>query len=85
MLVDGVRVRELGPGAVIGDLALLTGSPRSASIRARRDAELLEISTEAFDALIDTDSAARRAVLHQLAHRLRTLVGSRRARRRSRG
>ncbi len=75
VLVDGVRVRELGPGAVIGDLALLTGSPRSASIRARRDAELLEISTEAFDALIDTDSAARRAVLHQLAHRLRTAGG----------
>ncbi len=76
VLVDGVQVRELGPGAVIGDLALLTDSPRSASIRVRRDAELLEISTETFHALIDTDPAARRAVLHQLAHRLRTADGS---------
>src|SRR5262245_59092 len=35
---DGERVaRVLGPGAAIGELALLTGEPRSASVRALRD------------------------------------------------
>ena len=36
-------VRELGPGQVLGELALLTGEPRSATVRARRDTTLLEI------------------------------------------
>src|SRR5687768_17235410 len=35
---DGLRtVRELGAGAAIGELALLTGAPRSATVLALRD------------------------------------------------
>jgi NTE family protein len=39
---EGLRtVRELGAGAAIGELALLTGMPRSATVQAVRDGELL--------------------------------------------
>ena len=34
-------VRELGPGDVLGELALLTGEQRSAGVRARRDSTVL--------------------------------------------
>ena len=37
VLVGDTVVRELGPGQVLGELALLTGEPRSATVRARRD------------------------------------------------
>ena len=45
-------LRLLGPGAVLGELAVLTGAPRSASVQAVRDAELLEIDGERFQDLL---------------------------------
>jgi predicted acylesterase/phospholipase RssA len=45
-------LRLLGPGAVLGELAVLTGAPRSASVQAVRDAELLEIDGERFHGLL---------------------------------
>ena len=48
-------LRVLTRGAVVGELALITGSPRSASVRARRDSELLKLERGALRA------AARRS------------------------
>lgn len=73
--VDGVVVRELGPGDVLGELALLTGSPRSASVRARRDSSLVELPRTAFEHVTLTDPHASRALLGQLAEQLRTAGG----------
>ena len=68
-------VRELGAGQVLGELALLSGEPRSASVRARRDTTLTEIPREAFEEVLETDPAAARYVLTQVADRLRTSGG----------
>jgi EmrB/QacA subfamily drug resistance transporter len=68
-------VRELGAGQVLGELALLSGEPRSATVRARRDTTLTEIPREAFEEMLDTDPAAARYVLTQVADRLRTAGG----------
>ncbi len=70
--VGGSFMRELGPGDVLGELALLTGESRSASVRARRDTTVLELPRESFVDLMDTDPRATRAVLTQVAERLRT-------------
>ena len=72
VLVAGRLVRELAPGAVLGELAVLTGGRRSATVRARRDATLLEVTAADFDALLLDDPAAARAVTAQLAQRLAT-------------
>lgn len=48
----GGVIRVLGASSAVGELALLTGAPRTASVRARRDAELLEISAERFGQLL---------------------------------
>ena len=74
--VDGRLVRELGPGAILGELALLTGEQRSAGVRARRDSTVLELPREAFDDLLATDPTASRMVLTQVAQQLRTAGGS---------
>jgi NTE family protein len=68
---DGPKVvRELGAGAAIGELALLTGSPRSATVEAVRDSELLELEADVFHALLERDSGFAIAVARALAHQL---------------
>lgn len=72
-VVQGGRLlRTLTPGAVVGELALLTGETRSAGIRARRDATLTEVPRAAFEALLARDPEATRSVLTQVAGQLRT-------------
>jgi NTE family protein len=73
--VHGRLVRELGRGEVLGELALLTGEQRSASVRARRDSTVLEVPRDAFEDLLATDPTASRVVLAQVAERLRTAGG----------
>src|SRR5689334_16660526 len=46
-------IRILGRGDSVGELALLTESPRSASVRARRDSELLYVTREHFAKLLE--------------------------------
>jgi len=49
---DGAVIRVLAAPSAVGELALLTGAPRTASVRVRRDADLLHISAERFDQLL---------------------------------
>jgi NTE family protein len=50
---SGTRVlRSLGPGAAIGELGILAGTPRSASVLAVRDCEVLQIDGERFRDLL---------------------------------
>jgi NTE family protein len=55
---EPVVVRELARGDALGELGLLTGAPRSASARARRDALLLRIERGDFEALISEPRVA---------------------------
>ena len=73
---DGLRtVRELGAGAAIGELALLTGAPRSATVQAVRDGELLELDADVFDALLHRDPGLAVAVARALAVQLQASGG----------
>ena len=63
-------IRELGRGSVVGELALLTGEPRSASVRAARDSDLLRIPHRAVAELLedrDFSGALLSALGRQLA------------------
>ena len=73
---DGPRViRELGPGSALGELALLTGSARSAGAQAVRDCELLEVGRSTVTALLDEDGGFARAVAVELARQLQASGG----------
>ena len=72
VVVDGVVVRELGPGSAIGELALLTGGTRSASIRARRDSTLAKISRSVFDSAVRADPEALSVLTRVLAEQLQS-------------
>ena len=45
---SGQEVARLGPGGFFGEMSLLTGAARTATVRARSDADLLEITAELF-------------------------------------
>ena len=45
-------IAELGSGEVVGELAVLTDEPRSATVTALRDSQVLELSASAFAELV---------------------------------
>jgi CRP-like cAMP-binding protein len=61
----------MGPGAVIGELSMIDGRPRSASVTAIRDSELSSISRAAFDAYACAHPEVYWHVMRVLARRLR--------------
>lgn len=63
-------LRVLGRGAAVGELALLTGKPRSASVRARRDSDLLEIAEQDFAQLLTNNSDFALALTRALGEQL---------------
>ena len=70
------RVNTIGPGHYVGELALLVDEPRSATIRADTDGEVLRLDRERFTELLGRDAAAARAVATTLARRLRRRGGA---------
>ncbi len=73
---DAARVNTIGPGHYFGELALLVDEPRSATIRAETDGEVLRLDRERFTELLGRDAAAARAVATTLARRLRRRAGA---------
>jgi CRP/FNR family cyclic AMP-dependent transcriptional regulator len=67
----GRRVAELGPGEYFGELALLDRLPRSATVKALTDMELLAISQKDFNKLLTASPALTRKLLVATASRLR--------------
>jgi CRP/FNR family transcriptional regulator, cyclic AMP receptor protein len=61
----------LGPGAIVGELAMIDGLPRSSSIFAVRDCELSFISREAFEQCTKEHPEVYRYLANVLASRLR--------------
>ena len=64
------HVRELGPGSVVGELAPLSGARRSASVRCRRDAELLRLARAELEALLESTPGFAAGVSRALARQL---------------
>ncbi len=66
---EAVQVATLGPGDVFGEIALLTGEPATATVRATRDGRLDVLGADAF--------AAVRAAHPEVAERLEALGADR--------
>jgi signal transduction histidine kinase len=60
-----------GAGEIIGEMALLEGQPRSATIIALEDLRLLRIKREDFEQLLSSNSAVGMGILGTLSARLR--------------
>jgi CRP/FNR family cyclic AMP-dependent transcriptional regulator len=68
----GERILAIfGPGSVVGELAVIDGAPRSASVIALRNSKLSFVSRKAFEAFGRSRPELYRHVTTLLAHRLR--------------
>jgi CRP-like cAMP-binding protein len=67
---SGSALAVLGEGHAFGEMSLLSGGPRTATIRAVEDTDLLKIGKDDFDRLVATDrqlAAAVKRISHQRA------------------
>lgn len=73
---DGTRINQLGPGEFFGEISLIAGGPRTATVTAEAPTRLLVVNRRDFHALMEEFPAVAAQVLVTLAHRLRTLQPS---------
>jgi len=66
-----VRVATLGRGACFGEMALLTGEPRSATVLADGDGELLRLDKDRFSELVRRDPSIALTLSASLSRSLR--------------
>jgi predicted acylesterase/phospholipase RssA/CRP-like cAMP-binding protein len=64
---------EIGRGEVVGEMALLTGDPRSATVIAVRDTQLVRLSRVAFERIVQQCPGAMLLVTRRLVHRLQQM------------
>ena len=68
---DGTVVAELGPGEYFGEMALLDGAPRNATVSASEPTNLLVLGQREFAAVLDSSPGVARKLLTHMAARLR--------------
>jgi CRP-like cAMP-binding protein len=67
-----VKLAELGPGDVVGEMGLLDGAPRSATVTAIEDTETLEIHATVLAVVLIENPSVSSALLRVLSRRLRS-------------
>lgn len=70
----GKVIETLSAGGIFGEMALIDGSPRSATARAKTDAEVAPINERSFLFLVHETPFFAIAVMRTLAERLRRSV-----------
>src|SRR6266550_4363894 len=72
---QGRHLRELGPGDFFGEMALLDGGPRTATVTALGPMKCLVLSRGEFHNVIRQNALIAVSVLEALGDRLRALLG----------
>lgn len=72
----GPVLSEIGPGELFGEIALLTGRPRTATVVAATDLDLMVLHRDAFRARLRGDPAVGEHMLELVANRLVDLLDS---------
>lgn len=72
VIIDGQVIASLGPGDHVGEMALLDGKPRNASVVAKTPVRALLVASREFRALVDQVPSLDRKLLVSLTRRLRS-------------
>jgi CRP-like cAMP-binding protein len=67
---DGQSINKLGPGDFFGEIALVSDTPRTATVTATSPVRALVITDRSFRRLLDDQPEFQRKVLVELAERL---------------
>lgn len=67
-------VARIGPGGFFGEMSLLTGEPRSASVLADTETEVIVLSKSDFSSIISSDAGVVEALSRSLSERMQALA-----------
>jgi CRP-like cAMP-binding protein len=70
------QIAELGERECFGEMAILDASPRSATVTAMADTNLLKISREDFQEIMAEKPEIALGIIKVLSHRLRGAIGA---------
>jgi len=70
------QIAELGERECFGEMAILDASPRSATVTAVKDTNLLKISREDFQEIMAEKPEIALGIIKVLSHRLRSAIGA---------
>jgi CRP/FNR family cyclic AMP-dependent transcriptional regulator len=73
VLIGGRKRATLRPGDYFGEMSLLDGGPRSATVRASTPVRTLALTSWAFMPLLDKTPSIARKLLQEMSKRLRNL------------
>jgi voltage-gated potassium channel len=68
---NGHELRTMGPGDFFGEIALLSGGERTATVTASTDVSLMMLAPTPFRRVLSTEPKALEAIMHALGERLR--------------
>jgi CRP-like cAMP-binding protein len=71
---NGRKIDTLAPGDFIGEMALISGGPRNATVRTTSDASLLVVTARQFWTLLEDAPEIQSSVLKALGERLRAIA-----------
>ena len=74
--VDGTDVGSIRAGSFFGEMALLDGGPRSATVTAELPTRLLVLDSKSFGKLVKQSPSVALKIMKGLASRLRELEGT---------
>lgn len=69
--VGGEHRAYLTPGSYFGEMSLIDGGPRSATVKAKGDVRTLSLTSWEFTPLLDSNPSIARKMLVELSRRLR--------------
>ena len=73
ILVGSRVVETIGPGSIVGEMALIDGRPRSATVIAKTDCDLAAIDKPRFELLVQEHPYFPLEVMRVMAERLRKM------------
>jgi CRP/FNR family transcriptional regulator, cyclic AMP receptor protein len=68
------KINVLGPGDFIGEMALISGAPRNATVTTTRDSSLLVVTERQFWDLLEQTPGMQMSVIKALGERLQSLA-----------
>jgi CRP/FNR family cyclic AMP-dependent transcriptional regulator len=76
VMVKGRKKRQIGPGDYIGEMAVVDGGVRSATVTAETDVVTLSAARWNFEAVLKSNPTVALAMLREMVRRVRDLEGT---------